>query len=106
MKPYSFEITINSNSEPEDNHLKMLLLVELPFDYPNTVPHMRLKNLSPDYLDNRMLDDYEVKLRAANHENIGSPMIFETCELLREEIAEINDSVLDKFNGIIRAKQE
>ena len=84
----------------------MLLLVELPFDYPNTVPHMRLKNLSPDYLDNRMLDDYEVKLRAANHENIGNPMIFETCELLREEIAEINDSVLDKFNGIIRAKQE
>jgi|TARA_B110001450_G_C17444612_1_gene409367 hypothetical protein len=57
--PYTFEITINSNPEKEENHLKMLLMVELPHDYPNSVPFLRLKNLSPDFLNNKNLDDYE-----------------------------------------------
>ena len=55
-KPYTFEITINSNPEPEENHLKMLVLFELPHDYPNRVPFFRLKNMSPDYLNNALLD--------------------------------------------------
>ena len=84
----------------------MMLLVELPHDYPHNVPHMRLKNMAPKFLDNKNIDEFEVKMRAANHENIGNPMIFETCELLREEIAAINDAVVDKFNGIIRAEEE
>ena len=33
-KPYKFKIVINSNVDTEDNHLKMLLTVELPKDYP------------------------------------------------------------------------
>ena len=49
----------------------MLLIVELPHDYPNTIPDLRLKNLSTDYLDNRMLDEFEVQIRAKAHENIG-----------------------------------
>jgi hypothetical protein len=55
-KPYKIEITINSNPEPEENHLKMLFMVELPHDYPNRVPFLRLKNLSPEFLNNAMLD--------------------------------------------------
>ena len=58
-KPYNFEIQINSNADEEDNHLKVLLLVELPHDYPQNVPHMRIKNLAPDYLDNKTIDDIE-----------------------------------------------
>jgi hypothetical protein len=45
-KPYKFELTINSNSNEEENHLKMLLITEWPTDYPNNIPFMRLKNLS------------------------------------------------------------
>ena len=43
-KPYKFKIMINSNAESEDNHLKMMLTVELPKDYPETIPFMILKN--------------------------------------------------------------
>lgn len=55
-KPYKFKIMINSNSADEDNHLKMLLTVELPKDYPESVPHFLLKNKSPDYLNNNLID--------------------------------------------------
>ena len=55
-KPYKFEITINSNPEPEENHLKMLFLVELPHDYPKSVPFLRLKNLCSEFLNNQLLD--------------------------------------------------
>lgn len=38
----------------------MLLILELPHDYPSeNIPFMRLKNLAPDYLDNKNLDEYE-----------------------------------------------
>ena len=55
-KPYKFEIKINSNAESEDNHLQILLIVDMPYNYPQKVPFMRLKNLTPDYLNNQMLD--------------------------------------------------
>ena len=55
-KPYKFDIIINSNPEPEENHLKMLCMIELPHDYPNSVPFIRLKNLSSEYLNNALLD--------------------------------------------------
>ena len=58
-KPYKFEIIINSNTEKDENYLKMLLMVELPHDYPENVPFLRLKNLSPDFLNNRNIFDYE-----------------------------------------------
>lgn len=91
---------INSNAEAADNHLKMLLIVELPHDYPNTIPDLRLKNMAPKYLDNRMLDDFESEIRAKAHESVGTQMIFELCEHLRESIGEINDKVLNQFNAV------
>ena len=45
-------------------------------------------------------------MRAANHENLGNPMVFETCEFIREELANINDAVVDKFNGIMKAEEQ
>lgn len=67
---------------------------------------MRLKNLSPKYLDNRMIDEFETEFRAANHENIGNPMVFETYELLREKISDINEKVVNEFNGIMEKVAE
>jgi hypothetical protein len=102
-KPYKMEIKINSNADEDDNHLKMVLLLEVPYNYPlEEIPFMRLKNLSPNFLDNRNLDNYETEIRALARESIGSPMIFTLCEYLREQIAEINDKVLDKYNAAIR----
>lgn len=103
-KPYEIEIQINSNVVKEENHLKMLLLAVLKHDYPHRVPFLRLKNLSPDYLDNRMIDKFETEIRFKTHELVGSPMMFDICEHLREAIAEINDKVLGKFNKIVEQK--
>tara|TARA_B110000285_G_C14939299_1_gene521202 strand:- start:257 stop:847 length:591 start_codon:yes stop_codon:yes gene_type:complete len=100
IKPYTFEIMINSNPEKEENHLKMLLKVELPHDYPNSVPFLNLKNMSPQYLDNAMLDDYETQARVMTREMLGSQMIFDICESMREKIAAINDEVLNKYYKI------
>ena len=84
----------------------MLLLVELPHDYPNTVPDLRIKNLSKQYLDNRMIDDYEQEIRKKAHESIGMQMIYELADHLKERISEINEKVLGQFEEIQRAKEE
>ena len=42
----------------------MLLKVELGTEYPAKQPDiMILKNLSPDYLNNQMLDEYETEIQ-------------------------------------------
>ena len=106
-QPYKFQIQINSNAEVDDNHLKMLLKVDLGYYYPQKTPdYLVLKNLSPDYLDNQMLDAYETEIQAMAREMIGDQMMFNLCDHLREKIAEINDQVVDKFNKILDAQAE
>jgi hypothetical protein len=39
-------------------------------------------------------------------ESLGSQMMFELHEYLREQIADINDTVLGKFNAIKKIKEE
>jgi len=83
----------------------MMLVIEFPHDYPTNIPFMQLRNLSKDYLDNTMLDEFETQIRAMAHENVGTQMMFEICEHLREQIADINDKVLGKYNAILDKKR-
>ena len=86
-KPYSLEIVINSNTEDEErNFLKMKVLFDLQNSYPDCAPYYRLKNLSPDYMDNKFLDHCETLLRQKGEEILGSMMIFEMCDLIKEKI--------------------
>ena len=63
---------INSNTESEErNFLKMKIYFDLQNSYPDCVPYFRLKNLSPDYMDNNFLDRCETKMRAHAEEVIG-----------------------------------
>ena len=43
-------------------------------------------------------------VRETATESLGMPMIFTLCDLLREEISELNDAVMDKFDSITEAK--
>ena len=100
-KPYKFEIMINSNTESEDkNFLKLRITFDLQEEYPNCIPFFRVKNLSTDYIDNAVLDKYEDEMRELAEENMGSMMIFQMCDLLKEKITEINEKVLDKLAAI------
>ena len=100
-KPYKFEIMLNSNTESEErNFLKLRITFDLPEDYPSQIPFFRIKNLSTEYIDNAVLDKYEDEMRELAEENIGSMMIFQMCDLLKEKITEINDKVLEKLDEI------
>ena len=45
-RPYRFDVTINANQESDEkNFLKVKLVVELPPNYPDEAPSIRLKNL-------------------------------------------------------------
>lgn len=98
-KPYNFEILVHSNTESEDrDYLKLKLIFDLPEDYPNEIPYFRIKNLSPDYIDNNALETFESEMRERAQESLGQMMIFELTDLLKEKITTINETVLDKLD--------
>jgi hypothetical protein len=101
VKPYVVEVIINSNTESEEkNNLKLKVRFDLPGEYPNTEPIVRIKSLSGDYLDNNDIYRYEQLVRQTATESLGDPMIFTLCDLLREEISNLNEAVLEQFESI------
>ena len=78
----------------------MKILFNLQNTYPDCVPHYRLKNLSPDYMDNKFIDHCENLLRQKGEDCIGQMMLFEMCDLIKELMTKINDEVLDKIDTI------
>lgn len=63
----------------------MQLIVELPHDYPNErIPFLRVKNLSPDYLDNNNIDKYENEIRTMAKDELGGQVLFTIADWLRE----------------------
>jgi hypothetical protein len=73
----------------------LILRFELPHDYPNTVPNFRVKNLSFEYLDNKLLDKFETEMKKKAEESLGSLMIFELANYLKSELTEMNDGVVN-----------
>ena len=82
-KPYNFEILIHSNNETDErDFLKLKLIFDLPETYPEEIPYFRIKNLSPEYIDNNAIEHFENEMRERANENIGQMMIFELADLL------------------------
>ena len=103
-KPYNFEILVHSNTESDErDYLKLKLIFDLPESYPNEIPYFRIKNLSPDYIDNNALELFENEMRERANESLGQMMIFELSDLLKEKITTINETVLEKLDKIEEA---
>ena len=101
-KPYNFEILIHSSNESnERDYLKLKLIFDLPESYPNEIPYFRIKNLTPEYIDNNALEVFENEMRERANENLGQMMIFELADLLKEKITNINEVVLEKLDAIV-----
>ena len=97
-KPYKFEVLLNSNNESkEKNHLQLKLTFELPDDYPNSMPSIRMKNMSPDIINNNMILDFERLITNKAQESVGTFMLYEVCEALREQIMNMNEMILNKL---------
>ena len=99
-KPYKFEVLLKANNESDRNHLQLKVTFELPERYPSEVPNVRIKNLSTDLVDNNLILHFEKLLGKKAEEVLGSPMVYEMCEALREKLVEMNDLVLKKLDEI------
>jgi hypothetical protein len=71
--------------------------VDLPPTYPEKTPILRLRNLSPDILNNNKMQEFEDKLHKKAEENIGNMMIYELCDMLKEEMSGMNELILRKL---------
>ena len=59
-KPYKFEVILNANNESaERNNLSLKVTFELPDNYPNEVPSILIKNLSPEIIDNNRILQFD-----------------------------------------------
>ena len=104
-KPYQLEILVNSSNEGDDrNYLKLMLIFDLPDTYPEEVPHFRIKNLTPDYINNNTLEKFSDEMRERAQDSIGQMMIFELTDLLKEKITNINEGVLEHLDKIEEAE--
>ena len=84
-KPYKFDVVLNANNESQErNFLKLKLSFEIPESYPFTTPLVRLKNLTPDIIDNNRMIEFERLIAEKADESIGNQMIYDICEGLRE----------------------
>ena len=64
--------------------MKVKLIVSLPEKYPEEKPELRLKNMSPEVIGNNKINEFEDLLEEKIQENLGSIMMFDLCETLRE----------------------
>lgn len=99
-RPYKFEVLLNANNELSRNHLQLKLTFELPDDYPNVVPSIRIKNLSPEIINNNIILEFDKLVTKKADESVGTMMIYEVCEALREKIGEMNDIILRKVDEL------
>ena len=100
-KPYKFEVLLKANSESDEkNHLSLKMTFELPDDYPNSIPSVRLKNLSPDIISNNLVLDFEKLIMKKAEESLGTMMIYEVCETVRDQIINMNEIILKKLREI------
>ena len=79
------------------------MIFDLPENYPNEIPYFRIKNLSPEYIDNNAMEVFENEMRARATDSIGQMMIFEIVDLLKERITTINEKVLGRLDAIEEA---
>lgn len=100
-RPFKLEILLNANNESADkNYLKLKLIIDLKEDYPHSVPHIIIKNLTPDIINNNLMIDFERLVLTKAEESIGTQMIYDVCEALREQISTMNEKILDKLKEL------
>jgi hypothetical protein len=93
--PYKLKVRINSNGDgKEKNNLFLDLKIDWPPMYPDVKPILHIKNLVIGILDNNHINKYEEMMEAKMEELVGTPMIFEICDMIREEISALNDIIL------------
>lgn len=76
------------------------MIIELPDDYPASLPIIRIKNLVQDIIGNNKMSEIETMVAEKVKENEGNLMIFEVVDALKDYIASMNDLILEKMDEI------
>lgn len=89
-RPESIKSTIFPSTANEVNkqYVCVTLEVNLPEDYPDCEPNIKLRN--PRGLDDSTIDDIYKAIAEKCKEYLGQPVIFELIELIRESLTESN----------------
>ena len=96
-EPMWYEVILNADRDNEDdNFIVIKIKVEYPPEYPNVVPRMQFKNLSPKNLTLSEFNQCHTIFRETAEDLIGEQMIFEITEKLREYLMEKNQVFVEK----------
>lgn len=100
-RPFKVEVVLNSNNESDDkNHLKLKLIIELKDDYPHSVPHLILRNLTPDIIHNNLMIEFERLIIEKAEQSVGAAMIYDICEVVRDQLQNMNEKILNKLREL------
>ena len=100
-RPFKLEIMLNSNNEGADkNFLKLKIIIELGESYPHQVPVIILRNHSQDIIDNNLMIQFEKLVTEKAEESLGTCMLYDVCEAVRERLQEMNEKILNKLAEI------
>ncbi len=90
---FSLKILPNGSSPSEDapNHVGIVLKVEFPPTYPETVPILTIPAASAKGLETSQLAQLEASAKACAEKNLGAPSIYEVTECIREWLLEHNE---------------
>ena len=61
---------------------------------------IRIKNLTPDIIHNNKMVEFDKLVAIKAEESIGSQMIYDICEGLREHLANMNELILGKLKEL------
>lgn len=95
--PYKFELTIHTDRDEDDlNFIKVKLIVEFPETYPEVPPKASFKNLSEMLLEPSDFHKCEDIFQDEAEQLIGSPMIFQIVEKIKEHLQGINNMFVEE----------
>jgi hypothetical protein len=104
-QPFQWAVSIwPEQHSPDENHVGIKLLANIPLDYPETsLPELEielLKGLSDDHLQELL-----VMAKEEAEANMGMPVIFSVCERLREWLLENNVKGMDDLSMYAQMKR-
>ena len=99
-----FKINLQPNpTDPNDNHIAIDLIVELPYDYPSTaIPVLSIEIIKG--LSKKHKEELKTIADQVANDNIGTTSIFTICEALKDWLRENNQAGQDgsMYSDMIR----
>ena len=89
VSPRSFKIHLVGSSEPDQNHVAISLIFEMPVEYPTSIgPKIDIE--IEKGISKKQIEEIKTLANSIANENIGMPSIFTICEGIKEWLQDNN----------------